>query len=148
MVISQIALKFNVNAYSTVWGNRFIQRSLSNQQGVDGSAQFKDIDVVHNGFEIEGSWKPSGATKIRGMLSIGDWKYTKNFEAAIFDDNQNQIGTATLYTKDAKVGDAAQFTANLGVDHRIGSLNLDADWRFVDGLYADYSVDRFCLYPS
>ena len=74
------------------------------------------------------------------MLSIGDWKYTKNFEAAIFDDNQNQIGPGTLYTKGAKVGDAAQFTANLGVDHRIGNLNLDLDYRFVDGLYADYSV--------
>ena len=75
------------------------------------------------------------------MLSIGDWKYTKNFEAAVFDDNQVQISTTTLYTKDAKVGDAAQFTANLGVDHTIGSLNLDADWRFVDGLYADYSIE-------
>ena len=135
-------LRFNVNVYSTVWGNRFIQRSLSNQNGNDGFAQFKDIDVVHNGFELEGSWSPVGSsTKVRGMLSIGDWKYTKNFEAAIFNDNQAQIGTATLYTKDAKVGDAAQFTANLGVDHRIGSLNLDADWRFVDGLYADYSIE-------
>ena len=32
-----------------LWGNRFVTRSLSNQQGVDGFAQFKDIDVVHNG---------------------------------------------------------------------------------------------------
>ena len=134
------SFRINVNAYSTVWGNRFVQRSLSNQQGVDGFAQFKDIDVVHNGLEIEGTWKPTGATKVRGMLSIGDWKYTKNFEAALFDENQVQVGTGTLYTKDAKVGDAAQFTANLGVDHRIGNLNLDLDYRFVDGLYADYSI--------
>ncbi|MGB1449835.1 MAG: TonB-dependent receptor [Flavobacteriaceae bacterium] len=133
--------RINVNAYSTVWGNRFVQRSLTNQQGVDGFAQFKDIDVVHNGLEIEGSWSPQGSnTKVRGMISIGDWKYTKNFEAALFDENQVQVGTGTLYTKDAKVGDAAQFTANLGVDHRIGSLNLDLDYRFVDGLYADYSI--------
>ena len=40
----------NVNLYSTTWGNRFVTRSLSNQQGVDGF-QFKDIDVVHNGLE-------------------------------------------------------------------------------------------------
>ena len=81
------------------------------------------------------------ATKIRGMLSIGDWRYTKDFEAALFDDTQTQIGTGTLYLKDAKVGDAAQFVAYLGLDQKLGKkLNFDVDYRFVDGLYADYSI--------
>jgi outer membrane cobalamin receptor len=134
-------LTFNVNAYTTTWGNRFVTRSLSNQQGVDGFAQFKDIDVVHNGIEFEGKYQLSNATRFRGMLSIGDWKYTKDFEAALFDDNQQQIGTGTLYLKDAKVGDAAQFVAVLGVDQKLGKkLSVDVDYRFVDGLYADYSI--------
>ncbi|MEK9612513.1 MAG: TonB-dependent receptor [Flavobacteriaceae bacterium] len=133
--------KLNVNVYSTVWGNRFVSRSLSNQQGVDGFAQFKDIDVVHNGIEIEGQYRPSGSTKIRGMLSIGDWRYTKDFEAELFDDNQQSVGTGTLYLEGAKVGDAAQFVAYVGVDHRFGdSFSVDLDYRFVDGLYADYSI--------
>ena len=93
------ALKVNVNVYSTNWGNRFVTRSLSNQQGVDGYAQFKDIDVRHNGLEIEGSYKPNGYLKFKGMVSIGDWKYTKDFEAALFDDNQQQIGTGTSLLK-------------------------------------------------
>ena len=132
---------FNINAYSTTWGNRFVQRSLSNQQGVDGSAQFKDIDVVHNGIEFEGKYRLSNATKFKGMLSIGDWRYTKDFSAELFDDNQQSIGTGTLYLKDAKVGDAAQFTMNLGVDQRITkNISMDLDYRFVDGLYADYSI--------
>jgi len=132
---------FNINAYSTTWGNRFVTRSLSNQQGVDGSAQFKDIDVVHNGIEFEGKYRLSNATKFKGMLSIGDWRYTKDFSAELFDDNQQSIGTGTLYLKDAKVGDAAQFTANLGVDQKITkNISMDLDYRFVDGLYADYSI--------
>jgi len=132
---------FNINAYSTTWGNRFVTRSLSNQQGVDGSAQFKDIDVVHNGIEFEGKYRLSNATKFKGMLSIGDWRYTKDFSAELFDDNQQSIGTGTLYLKDAKVGDAAQFTMNLGVDQRITkNISMDLDYRFVDGLYADYSI--------
>ena len=135
------ALRLNVNLYSTNWGNRFVTRSLSNQQGVDGTAQFNDIDVTHNGIEIEGTYNLSGATKLRGMLSMGDWRYTKDFESELFDENQQSIGTGTLYTKDAKVGDAAQFVAFLGVDHRFGSnLRVDLDYRFVDGLYADYSI--------
>jgi len=134
-------LSFNVNAYSTSWGNRFVTRSLSNQQGVDGSAQFKNIDVVHNGIEFEGKYRLSDATKFRGMLSVGDWRYTKDFSAELFDDQQQSIGTGTLYLKDAKVGDAAQLTASLGVDQRITkNISMDLDYRFVDGLYADYSI--------
>ena len=133
-------LKLNVNAYNTNWGNRFVSRSLSNQQGVDGSAQFRNIDVTHRGIEAEATYRV-GSTKLRGMLSLGDWRYTKDFEAELFDENQQSIGTGTLYLKDAKVGDAAQTTFLLGVDQRFGSnLRVDLDYRFVDGLYADYSI--------
>ena len=135
------SLKVNINAYSTNWGNRFISRGFSNAQGQDGTAQFKDIDVSHKGVEVEADWRPNNISRVRGMLSIGDWRYTKDFDAQLFNDQQQSIGTATLYTKDAKVGDAAQFVAYLGYERRIGSkLNIDLDYRFVDGLYADYSI--------
>ena len=135
------SFKLNINAYSTNWGNRFISRGFSNAQGQDGTAQFKDIDVSHNGIEIEADWRPNNSSRVRGMLSIGDWRYTKNFNAQLFNDSQQSIGSATLYTKDAKVGDAAQFVAYLGYEKRLGSkLNIDLDYRFVDGLYADYSI--------
>jgi len=133
-------LDVKVNAYSTSWGNRFVTRSLTNQQGVDGFAQFRDIDVVHNGIEVEGTYRPSTRLRLRGMLSIGDWEYTKDFEAELFDDQQQSIGTGTLYTKGAKVGDAAQFTSYVSADYRLGKVNLDFGYRFVDGLYADYSI--------
>ena len=135
------SLKANINAYSTNRGNRFIPRGFSNAQGEDGTAQFKDVDVSHKGVEVEADWRPNTISRVRGMLSIGDWRYTKDFDAQLFNDQQQSIGTATLYTKDAKVGDAAQFVAYLGYERRIGSnLNIDLDYRFVDGLYADYSI--------
>ena len=135
------SFNININAYSTNWGNRFISRSFQNAQGDDGTAQFRNIDVSHKGIEVEANWRPDNSSRVRGMLSIGDWRYTKNFNAELFDDSQRSIGTATLYTKDAKVGDAAQFVAYLGYEKRIGNkLNIDVDYRFVDGLYADYSL--------
>ena len=133
-------LRLSVNAYNTNWGNRFVTRSLSNQQGVDGTAQFRNIDVTHKGIEAEGTYT-FGGTKIRGMLSIGDWTYTKDFEATLFDENQEEIGTGKLYLKGAKVGDAAQTTALLGIDQKVGDrVRVDLDYRFVDNLYADYSI--------
>ena len=131
-------LTINANVYATTWGNRFRSLSLTNAQGVDGFAQFRDIDVQHNGVEVEATYRPTSRLKVEGMLSMGDWRYTKNFEAELFDENQNSIGTGTLYTKGAKVGDAAQFVANAGLDYRIGrNINVDLGYRFVDGLYAD-----------
>src|SRR6056300_1910704 len=59
-------LKLNVNAYTTNWGNRFVSRSLSNQQGIDGTAQFRNIDVTHRGIEAEATYSV-GTTKLRGM---------------------------------------------------------------------------------
>ena len=124
-------LSVNVNAYTTTWGNRFVTRSLTNQQGVDGFAQFRDIDVVHNGIEVEGKYRLSNNTKFRGMLSMGDWRYTKDFEAELFDENQQSIGTGVLYLKDAKVGDAAQFVAAVGLDQKIGKkVSMDMNYRF------------------
>ena len=99
------------------------------------------MSVVHNGIEVEGKYRLSNNTKFRGMLSMGDWRYTKDFEAELFDENQQSIGTGVLYLKDAKVGDAAQFVAAVGLDQRFGNkLSMDVNYRFVDGLYADYSI--------
>lgn len=131
---------FNINLYSTNWGNRFISRSLPNLQGDFGTAQFKDIDVVHNGFEFEGNYRASNKLSFKGMLSIGDWRYTKDFEAQLFDSSNQSIGSGILYTKDAKVGNAAQFTSFAEVDYRFGKFNVDLGYRFVDGLYADYNI--------
>jgi len=133
-------LTLNVNAYSTSWGNRFITRSLFNGQGDLGTAQFRDIDVNHKGIEIEATYRPTSRLKLEGMASIGDWRYTKDFTSTLFDANQQEIGTGTLYLKDAKVGDAAQLTANLNAEYRIGKFNIDLGGRYVDGLYADYSI--------
>ena len=138
-------LSLNVNAYATTWGNRFVSQSVDVQVDtllVEGTAQFRDIDVQHNGIEVEANYYPMDGLKLTGMLSLGDWRYTKDFESTIFDDNQNEIGTATLYTKGAKVGDAAQVTGFLGADYRINrTLSLDLAARYVDGLYADYSIN-------
>ena len=136
------SLKVNVNAYSTNWGNRFISRGVTLPGGISGTAQFKDVDVRHMGLELEAEYRYSSQLKFRGMLSAGDWRYTKDFDAQVFDDTNTQVGTATLYVKDAKVGDAAQFTANLEADYRVGNFNFDLSYRFVDGLYAAYSINN------
>lgn len=74
------------------------------------------------------------------MLSIGDWKYTNNFTAELFDEDRNPAGTTTLYADGVKAGDAAQFVGYIGADYRIGDFSIDAGYRHVDNLYADFSI--------
>ena len=134
-------LVLNVNAYATNWGNRFISRSLLNANGTEGTAQFRDIDVQHNGIELEATYFASNNLTVKTMLSLGDWRYTKDFESVLFDDNQNEIGTGVLYVAGARVGDAAQTTAVLNADYKVNKkTSLDMNFRYVDGLYADWSV--------
>lgn len=134
------AFDLNVNLYTTVWGNRFEEVTLPNAQGEEGTAQFDDIDQRHNGVEVETTVRPTNNLTLKGMLSVGDWQYTNDFSATLFDDDRNQIGTATLYTDGVKVGDAAQFVGYIGADYRIGDFSVDARYRHVDNLYADFSI--------
>ena len=141
-------LTLNVNAYNTNWGNRFISRGVpvvvNDSTTVDGTAQFSGINVVHRGLELEGKYRATNDLTVTGMVSLGDWRYTDNFEAEVFDDQNNPVEGQqfTLYTEGAKVGDAAQVTANLGLDYRLTrGVNVDFGYRYVDGLYADYSIN-------
>ncbi len=80
------------------------------------------------------------------MMSIGNWEYKDDVEANYFDNNQTPIldengnpQTAILALDGVKVGDAAQFTASLGGEYDfLNGLKLDANYRFVDKLYADF----------
>jgi hypothetical protein len=134
------SFKLNANVYSTVWGNRFISRGFTLDGGTSGTAQFKDVDVLHQGIELEATYYASPDFRLKGMLSAGDWKYTKDFTSEVYDDTNQKIGEGTIYIKDAKVGDAAQFVAYTEAMYRVGDISFDLGYRFVDGLYADYSI--------
>jgi outer membrane cobalamin receptor len=135
-------LTVNLNAYATSWGNRFITRSVFNTQGDQGTAQFKDIDVQHNGIELEATYRPMTKLKLQLMGSLGDWRYTKDFTAELFDNSNNPIGTGTLYLDGVKVGNAAQTTAAVNADYNLNkTLSLDLGYRYAGNLYADYNIN-------
>jgi iron complex outermembrane receptor protein len=67
------------------------------QTVTDGTAQFRDIDVLHNGVEVETTYRPFNALKLTGMVSVGDWRYTKDFSTALFDEIINNRYRYSLY---------------------------------------------------
>jgi len=133
----------NVNFYRTQWKDRFLSVS-SRFNGVQGSADLLGIEQIHMGAELDFTYDVTDRVRIVGMTSIGDWKYAGNVSGTAFDQNQTAIGTTTLYLDDVKVGDAAQFTARLGVDIKVtDNFKIDYNQRFVDRLFAQINAEDF-----
>jgi len=135
----------NANVYSTNWGNRFISQSIDfaiNDTTFieDGRGQVSGVDVQHSGIELEATYFPIDGLKVIGMLSLGNWVYTSDFDGSLFDDDNELVREQTFYAKGARVGDAGQTVANLGLDYRINPMiSVDLGARYVDNLYADYN---------
>ncbi|MCI0750290.1 MAG: TonB-dependent receptor, partial [Flammeovirgaceae bacterium] len=140
----------NLNVYSTEWTDRQVTRSF-NVNGTPGSATFIGVGQLHQGLEIDFTGSPMPKLTLNGMVSIGNWRYTNNFDANIYDASNVFLGDTTLFLKDFKVGDAAQTTMSLGAEYEIiKNLNLNATYYYADNLYADFNVgsDNSILTPG
>ena len=137
--------KFNLNAnlYRTSWADRFESDGVTIGD-FRGTANYQGITEIHTGVEVDFVWKILNNLRINGMVSVGNWEYKGDAEASIFDDDQNLVGTATLYLDGVKVGDAAQTTSALGVNYDfLKGFTAGLNWRYAGNLYADIDVTDF-----
>ena len=141
------SLDIDFNAYHTVWGNRQFTRNmfLDNQ---DVLYVFDNISQTHKGIELEIRKKFNKKFSIDGMMSIGDWIYTTNFNAVgtILDlwgdpTGETQDSVLVLYGNGLKVGDAAQRTYSITFNYKpIKELKFSATYYVADHLYAPYNI--------
>jgi len=45
---------------------------------------YNDVEQTHSGIEGEFTWYPSSRLRLKGMASLGDWKFSKNFKVHLF----------------------------------------------------------------
>ena len=134
------AFSANLNLYSTEWRDRQINRSFD-VDGVTGTANFTGVSQLHQGIELDFTTSPVAKLTLNGMASMGNWRYTDNFGATVFDENQNSLGERFLFLKDVKVGDAAQTTFSLGAEYEvIRNLSISASYYHAADLYADFNI--------
>jgi outer membrane receptor protein involved in Fe transport len=133
----------NVNLYRTEWKDKnFIRNFPDPVSGQTFRANIAGMVALHQGIEIETTVRPVSKLEIQGMLSLGDWKWKKDVTTDVYNDNNDKIGTVTLYTKDLKVGDAAQTTANLSATYEIfKGLRIRASYFYADNLYANFTPE-------
>lgn len=135
----------NVNIYHTTWKDRYQRSADAAPTNQGGYFDFAGIQEVHDGVELEFTYKPLKKLDINGMFSYGNWYYKNDITANRYDVNNAQIGTgSTLYLDGVKVGDAAQTTAALGAAYKVtNGLKIDANYRYADRLYAAISPANF-----
>jgi outer membrane receptor protein involved in Fe transport len=128
----------NVDLYRTNWKGR-VGSSSRVENGTVITTITSGQEQTHIGAELSFTSKPVDGLQLRGFVSVGNWEYKG--EVVSFDRNEdtNESSNEVMVDVDGgKVGDAAQFTAGLGVDIDLAErLSFDSDWRLYDNLYAN-----------
>jgi outer membrane cobalamin receptor len=142
-------LSVNINAYYTQWNDKAFVKSVKVEDQDLGdkyyNANILGVDANHKGIELDFVAKPFDGLSIRGMASVGDWKWDNDVRnVTLYDDNQNLLKTYDLYLKGLHVGDAAQTTAALSVNYELlEGLKVGMDYNYYADLYAEYDpLDR------
>lgn len=137
------AFRAKLNGYYTQWGNRQFDVSIDNAMDEEILYNFENVSQTHMGVELEFTALPVSWIELNGMLSIGNWEYSSDFEAQGFNLDQNKPeGSLTIFADGLKVGDAAQTTASIGATLKPAQgLRIYADYYFASNLFANYSVD-------
>ncbi|SDX97539.1 Outer membrane receptor proteins, mostly Fe transport [Lutibacter oricola] len=130
----------NFNIYRTEWNDRTLTQNVQNQDGTNSTANILGVNAIHQGIELDFTYKPSDKLSVIGMLSLGDWTWDSDVEdVQIFDEDQNLVDTVNLYIAGLKVSDAAQTTLALGFDYEVmEKTHFTVDFNYFDDLYADY----------
>ena len=147
----------NVNLYRTSWKDRYLtvgtefDTTGDGENDTRGTANLNGVEQVHMGAELDFNYRPLDYLSFQGMVSYGDWQYNGDVTANYVDEDQNVIvdpdGGAyqeTLYLDGVKVGDAAQFTARLGVTANVTKrFSVDGSVYYADNLYAKIDPTDF-----
>ena len=129
--------KGNVNLYRTSWKDRVAGSSFVDNDQVFYSTNF-GVEQLHSGVEVDFIASPFSYIDFRGYVSVGDWQYKGTATTQVKDEEQNIISTEEEDVDGGEVGDAAQFTAGLGVKIDFcESLSFDSDMRYYDNLYSN-----------
>ncbi len=132
----------NFNAYSTNWRDKTFTQRIQVPSGEDVTVNVLGVNAIHQGVEAEFYYNPTSRLKMRGSVSLGNWRWQNDLiDVPVFDENNDEIGTVDLYIKDVKVGDAAQTTAAIGLDYELfDGFSVNGDFTYADNLYARFDA--------
>lgn len=127
----------NATLYRTMWMDKALTRRFA-----DLTANMTGLNALHQGVEIDFTLRPTTKMEIKGMASIGDWRWTDDVIADVYDENEEYVGTVEVFAKDLSVGDAAQTTIAVGIDYEVlPRLKVGFDYNYYERLFAFFNIE-------
>ncbi len=132
---------FRANGYLTRWLNkpgRPISYPISEEEMGYGNIQ--GMDAFHMGIELDFNYKILRNLDLRGLLSLGDWKWTSEDSVRLYNDNNQLVRTEYFNAKGVHVGDAAQTQIGLGLRYEpIKYLYFSGTFTYFNRYYSDFN---------
>ena len=129
-------LNADLTLYRTVWMDKALTRSLGNNI----VANLEGLNATHMGIEFTTNYRPFDKLDLKGMVSIGDWRWNADVNANIILED-NSVETITIDLQDVHVGNSAQTTAALGINYEVlPKLKIGIDYNYYDNLFADFDI--------
>lgn len=151
----------NLNVYHTTWLDKTMIRSFGSSQE-DPVANLTGVDALHQGIELDFVAKPIEKLQIKGMVSLGNWRWIHNASGYVYSKEGQPVTNSgkptdaqgnpiqqfspdhafvTLNLEGVKVGNSAQTTAFLGVKYELlKNFNAGIDYNFIGNNYANFSI--------
>lgn len=131
---SSRTFNLKVNLFRTNWIDKAVVKTIASQ-----TANISGINALHQGVEIEGVYKPIAKLTVKGMVSIGDYKWTDDVHFTLYNDDQTVAGTYNAYIANVHVGNSAQITGALSCDYEVlTKLKVGVDVNYAAKNYADF----------
>jgi len=136
------SLKANLTFYRTNWMNKsYATRQTNSVTRLPENVNMENLNALHQGVELELTFKPTKKIDFKGMVSVGDWKWADQGTAIVTTEAGEYVGSFPVYSKDVHVGDAAQTTAAFGVDIEVlPKVKIGADFNHYDRLFANFNI--------
>lgn len=133
----------DLNVYRTEWNDKTLVQRFQQPDGTTGSANILGLNALHQGIELELSYRPIEGLTLTGMASLGDWTWKNDITGVdIYDEEQELVRTINLFVSDLKVGGSAQTTFALGADYEVfEGTNVRLNWNYFDDLYAEFDPE-------
>ncbi|MBV5349188.1 TonB-dependent receptor, partial [bacterium] len=123
-------LKVEASAYRSQITNRSMVR-YSNLNSGDSFGLINGLAEVHQGVELKASYKITRNFQLNVNGSLGDWKYSKDAQATVYDVNKEITSKNELWLNGLRVANAPQL-----------SLFAEAEYRWAHNFYVRLNYYR------
>jgi len=147
----------NLNLYRTEWLDKTMTRTQDLKNDDRATINMSGVDALHQGIEIDFVFRPVKKVDIKGMISIGDWKwnsvssgYFYNSSGQPLKNGDGDIASGiqaedhakmTVDLDGTRVGNSAQTTFAIGAKvEPLKGLRVGADYTYWMRNYAEFSI--------